>query len=182
MTMGDSGCRSPSKRPHPLPRTPSHPGLLRTLLLASFCLLLLPTSAKGSTSEPQHGYGGGVGGGGYMETSLMPPTTTTVPTCLDKEDLKKIFNREVKPRRLYVNEKEEVLTMLSSGRVPQQLMTRIVAILLKDFLGYVNLTITTVPNTFHPSSIVDAMKLPEARKELSRYVEFLHASCTCLHD
>ncbi|XP_068222673.1 uncharacterized protein [Palaemon carinicauda] len=153
-----SGCRD-CGRP---PRLPSSGGPFLTLLTIALVSLLLLFNCAAA-------------GGGGMERPLgmlghppsvmpSPPTTTTVPTCLHKEDLERLGRGpEVKTRRLYVNEKEEVLTMLSSSRVPQQLMTRIVAIFLKDWLGYVNLTITTVPNTFHPSSVVDAMTAPEGR-------------------
>ncbi|XP_042206983.1 receptor-type guanylate cyclase gcy-1-like isoform X2 [Homarus americanus] len=120
----------------------------RTFLLL-LALLLLVRATAGVTSEPQHARS--------QVTSLQTHrvvSSSTVPSCFDNTE----FHREVKPQRLYVDEKEQPLTMLTSSRVPQQLMTRMVAIFLKELLGYVNLTITTVPDTFDPGRVINEMK------------------------
>ncbi|XP_071549817.1 uncharacterized protein [Panulirus ornatus] len=129
-------------------RRPPVPSPTPLLLLS---LLLLVRVTAGVTSEPQHGRLVG-----HPQRS-MP--STEVPRCFDQDAI----NREVKPQRLYVDEKEQPLTMMTSSRVPQQLMTRMVAIFLKEWLGYVNLTIITVPDTFDPGSVLNAMK-PDKKK------------------
>lgn len=78
--------------------------------------------------------------------------------------LSPLADTTIKRRRVYVSGKEEVLTMLTSSQVPQQLMTRMVAIFLKECLGYVNLTITTVPDTFDPDRVIDEMRASKPSK------------------
>nr|XP_045607313.1 atrial natriuretic peptide receptor 2-like isoform X2 [Procambarus clarkii] len=139
-----SGCR----RAAWVARRPCRPFSAFLLFLA---LLLLARATAGVTSEPQHATS--------QVTSSQSPRVIT-STCLAKLTR----DREIKPQRLYVNEKEQPLTMLTSSRVPQQLMTRMVAIFLREWLGYVNLTITTVADTFDPGSVINAMR-PEKRED-----------------
>ena len=65
---------------------------------------------------------------------------------------------DVKPRRVYVQQQEKTLTLVTTSQVPQQLMTRLVAVFLKEKLGYVDISITTVPDTFDPGNVIDAMR------------------------
>ncbi|XP_069989042.1 uncharacterized protein [Penaeus vannamei] len=133
------------------PHTPWHWHSL--LLVPALLLILLAGQAMPVTSEPQHGLGRArslsIGDSGGGRSGAYP--AIEVPTCLRS-------NTTIKPRRVYVSGKEEVLTMLTSSQVPQKLMTRMVAIFLKECLGYVNLTITTVPNTFDPDRVIDEMR------------------------
>lgn len=122
-------------------------------------LLLLLTAAWGSeavTSEPQRAKA-------FLEHPYPSPPSTVAP-CLGPEHI----NRDIKPQHLYVNEREQALTMLASPYVPHQLMTRIVAIFLKEWLGYVNLSIITQPETFDPWRVVDQMRPDRTDSAISK--------------
>ncbi|KAK3852727.1 hypothetical protein Pcinc_040697 [Petrolisthes cinctipes] len=146
----------------PPPPSLTHPTLTPLIpLLALVLVVVLVVGGRvveGVTSEPQRARRQQ-----YLEQVTPLHNPSTIPPCLPPS----YFDREIKPQHLYVNEREQPLTMLTSSHVPQQLMTRMVAIFLKEWLGYVNLTITTVPETFDPSSVVEAMSPPRDHTSLA---------------
>ncbi|XP_050730099.1 uncharacterized protein LOC127005358 isoform X3 [Eriocheir sinensis] len=133
-------------------------GLFQYLLLLLHLLPFLVGALGGAeavTTEPQRVKS-------FLEYSDVSPST--VPPCLDPGE----GNPDIKAQHIYVNEKEQPLTMMTSHHVPHQLMTRIVAIFLKEWLGYVNLTIITVPESFDPGAVVENM-MPKKEEWNVRY-------------
>ncbi|CAL4076058.1 unnamed protein product [Meganyctiphanes norvegica] len=117
------------------------------LMMVFLLLLLLPMpGSQAVTSRP------------HTSTSQprMPRDDPTHEPC--KPNLCNI-NRS--PRRLFISEKEYPLTLMTSERIPHQILTQVFAIFLRDCLGYLNVHINKTNDQFDPKKVTNQMEADE---------------------